>query len=82
MESTRSAELISKYLHEAGLNSKIKAVDEATFWKVVEDEKEFDMNIGSAGFWTTFNYRGYYTSVVDYMRFGWANATMRRISCW
>ncbi len=73
MESTRSAELISKYLHEAGLNSKIKAVDEATFWKVVEDEKEFDMNIGSAGFWTTFNYRGYYTSVVDYRRFGWAN---------
>jgi peptide/nickel transport system substrate-binding protein len=73
MESSRSSELINNYLHEIGIDSRIKAVDEATFWQIVEDEKSYDMNLCGAGFWTTFNYRGYYTSVVDYRRFGWAN---------
>ena len=73
MESTRSSELINNYLHEIGVNSRIKAVDEATFWQIMEDEKSYDMNLCGAEFWTTFNYRGYYTSVVDYRRFGRAN---------
>jgi peptide/nickel transport system substrate-binding protein len=73
MESSRSSELINNYLHEVGINSRLKSVDEATFWQIVEDEKEFDMNLCEAGFWTTYSYRGYYTSVVDHRRLGWAN---------
>ncbi|WP_226990590.1 ABC transporter substrate-binding protein [Methanosarcina acetivorans] len=73
VNSERTAQLLKKYFNDAGLSLEINIVDDSTLWTLIEENRDYDMSILSAGFWTTFNYRGYYTSVVDSRRFGWAN---------
>jgi peptide/nickel transport system substrate-binding protein len=72
-ESVRSSELIKDYLEAAGIDLKIKLVDNPTFWDTVEEKKGHEMMLGGLPFWATQDWKGYYTSIMDPRNYGWAN---------
>ena len=72
-ESVRSSELIRNYLASAGIDLKIKLVDNPTYWDIVEEKREHEMMLCGLPFWSTQDWKGYYTSIMDARNYGWAN---------
>lgn len=72
-ESVRSSELIRNYLASAGIDLKIKLVDNPTYWDIVEEKREHEMMLCGLPFWSSQDWKGYYTSIMDARNYGWAN---------